>query len=225
MRRAAPSGPSIRSKPRAIAVSRKTSDMIDEPIARRPTHPRQERQGPRRAQGSACGSQGEAARRSAPRRARWSPTRSRGRSTELTPDLHLAGRQGGRVHNATLDDVRARARGWPLLWLDCAGLANVDLIADIGRIFGLHPLALEDTVNTGQRPKVDFFDDHAFVVVSMIDDPAFGPLRADFRLLWRRLRHHLPGARGRSLRPGAQAHRRRCPIACAPARPTISPTR
>ena len=32
--------------------------------------------------------------------------------------------------------------------------------------FGLHPLALEDVVNTGQRPKVDFFEDHAFVVLS-----------------------------------------------------------
>jgi magnesium transporter len=39
-------------------------------------------------------------------------------------------------------------------------------------LFSLHPLALEDVVNTGQRPKVDFFDNHAFVVLSMIDDVA-----------------------------------------------------
>ena len=58
------------------------------------------------------------------------------------------------------------------IWLDCTGLANVDLIARIGRIFNLHPLALEDVVNTGQRPKVDFFEDHAFIVVKMIDDVA-----------------------------------------------------
>ena len=76
------------------------------------------------------------------------------------------------IPNASLDDVTANCEGWPVLWLDCVGLANIDLIADIGRIFNLHPLAMEDTVNTGQRPKVDFFDDHAFIVLSMIDEQA-----------------------------------------------------
>jgi len=76
------------------------------------------------------------------------------------------------VEHATLDDVRADRGKWPLVWLDCAGLADVALIAEIGKLFNLHPLALEDTVNTGQRPKADFFENHAFVVLRMIDDAA-----------------------------------------------------
>lgn len=76
------------------------------------------------------------------------------------------------VENATLDDVRTDRSAWPVVWLDVAGLGDVGLIAEIGKMFGLHPLALEDTVNTSQRPKADFFDDHAFVVMRMIDDPA-----------------------------------------------------
>lgn len=76
------------------------------------------------------------------------------------------------IEQASIDDVHANRDKWPILWLDCTGLANVDLIAGIGRIFNLHPLALEDVVNTGQRPKVDFFEDHAFIVVKMIDDAA-----------------------------------------------------
>jgi magnesium transporter len=76
------------------------------------------------------------------------------------------------IEQASIDDVHANRDRWPILWLDCTGLANVDLIARIGRIFNLHPLALEDVVNTGQRPKVDFFEDHAFIVVKMIDDVA-----------------------------------------------------
>jgi magnesium transporter len=76
------------------------------------------------------------------------------------------------VQNASIEQVRKYCDEWPVIWLDCAGLADVTLIARIGELFGLHPLALEDTVNTGQRPKVDFFDDHAFVVASMIDDAA-----------------------------------------------------
>ena len=72
--------------------------------------------------------------------------------------------------DVSLADVEQACGQWPLIWLDCVGLANIELISEIGRIFGLHPLALEDTVNTGQRPKVDLFEDHAFVVLSMIDD-------------------------------------------------------
>ena len=74
--------------------------------------------------------------------------------------------------DVTLADVERVCGEWPVVWLDCVGLANIELISEIGRIFGLHTLALEDTVNTGQRAKVDFFEDHAFVVLKMIDDTA-----------------------------------------------------
>ncbi len=74
------------------------------------------------------------------------------------------------IDNASIDDLNTHCDSWPVVWLDCTGLANIQLIEEIGRIFSLHPLALEDVVNTGQRPKVDFFEDHAFVVMRMIDD-------------------------------------------------------
>lgn len=74
------------------------------------------------------------------------------------------------IDKASLADVSANREKWPLLWLDCTGLGSIDLIRDIGHLFKLHPLALEDVVNTGQRPKTDFFADNAFIVMSMIDD-------------------------------------------------------
>ncbi|CDX22892.1 Magnesium and cobalt transport protein CorA [Mesorhizobium sp. ORS 3324] len=76
------------------------------------------------------------------------------------------------IDNASIDELNTHCDRWPVVWLDCTGLANIQLIKEIGRIFNLHPLALEDVVNTGQRPKVDFFEDHAFVVLRMIDDVA-----------------------------------------------------
>lgn len=76
------------------------------------------------------------------------------------------------IDNASVSDISSNCEKWPLIWLDCTGLGSIDLIQEIGRLFHLHPLALEDVVNAGQRPKVDFFDDHAFVVLSMIDDIA-----------------------------------------------------
>jgi len=93
------------------------------------------------------------------------------RRSELTLTL-IAPDKFDTVQDASLDDVIKCRRTWPVIWLDCTGLANITLIEEIGQIFGLHPLALEDVVNTGQRPKADFYDDHAFVVLSMIDDAA-----------------------------------------------------
>lgn len=93
------------------------------------------------------------------------------RRSELNLTL-IAADRCEEISNASLKEVVANRGKWPLVWLDCVGLANIELIEGIGRIFGLHPLALEDVVNTGQRPKVDFFDDHAFVVLRMVDDPA-----------------------------------------------------
>jgi magnesium transporter len=69
-----------------------------------------------------------------------------------------------------LDQLAGLCEQWPLVWVDCVGLRDTDLIARLGAMFGLHRLALEDVVNTGQRPKADFFDDHAFVVLKMIGD-------------------------------------------------------
>jgi magnesium transporter len=53
-------------------------------------------------------------------------------------------------------------------WINIDGLHQVDTIEKIGRIFGLHPLILEDIVNTGQRPKMDDLEDSIFVTLRMI---------------------------------------------------------
>ncbi|PBB45700.1 magnesium and cobalt transport protein CorA [Mesorhizobium sp. WSM3866] len=92
--------------------------------------------------------------------------RSELRLTLISPEKYKT------IDNASIDELNTHCDRWPLVWLDCTGLANIPLIEEIGRIFDLHPLALEDVVNTGQRPKVDFFEDHAFVVMRMIDDVA-----------------------------------------------------
>jgi magnesium transporter len=63
----------------------------------------------------------------------------------------------------------AAARGQrPVTWIDVQGLGDADLIEELGRQFGLHPLALEDVVNTHQRPKVEDYGDHLFIVARML---------------------------------------------------------
>ena len=50
------------------------------------------------------------------------------------------------------------------LWLNIYGLHDAGLMAEIGSAFNLHPLVLEDILNTDQRPKLDSFDDYLFFV-------------------------------------------------------------
>jgi magnesium transporter len=48
------------------------------------------------------------------------------------------------------------------------GLHEVDIIEKIGGNFGLHPLVLEDILNTQQRPKLDDLEEYLFIVTKML---------------------------------------------------------
>lgn len=53
-------------------------------------------------------------------------------------------------------------------WLNVDGISDIEIIEKLGLSFSIHPLVLEDIVNTDQRPKVEFFDDYVYVVVKML---------------------------------------------------------
>lgn len=53
-------------------------------------------------------------------------------------------------------------------WINVDGLHDIEIIDKFGRYFGLHPLILEDILNTGQRPKCEYFTDNIFVVLKML---------------------------------------------------------
>ena len=68
----------------------------------------------------------------------------------------------------TLDALPALLREHAVTWVNVDGLGNADTIAALGRIFALHPLALEDVVNVRQRPKVEAYDRYQFLVLRMV---------------------------------------------------------
>ena len=53
-------------------------------------------------------------------------------------------------------------------WININGLNNVIDIETLGLHYKLHRLTLEDIVNTGQRPKLDEFDNYIFVILKML---------------------------------------------------------
>jgi len=54
-------------------------------------------------------------------------------------------------------------------WINIDGLHDVKVIEKLGQYFGLHPLLLEDILNTEQRPKMEDFGDYIFLVVKMLN--------------------------------------------------------
>ena len=47
-----------------------------------------------------------------------------------------------------------------ITWFNIDGLSNVEEIEKLGDYYELHPLVMEDIVNTGQRPKIEEYQDY-----------------------------------------------------------------
>jgi magnesium transporter len=56
---------------------------------------------------------------------------------------------------------------FPVTWVNVDGLGDMDTVQRIATKFGVHRLALEDVVSSHQRPKVEEYEEHTFVVIRM----------------------------------------------------------
>lgn len=53
-------------------------------------------------------------------------------------------------------------------WIDVTGVGDSAVLQDLGRIYHLHPLALEDVQNLRERPKVETYEGQKFVVFRLV---------------------------------------------------------
>jgi magnesium transporter len=56
----------------------------------------------------------------------------------------------------------------PVTWINVDGLHDVNVVEKMGAHFGIHPLVLEDIVNTGQRTKAEEFENYIYIVLKML---------------------------------------------------------
>lgn len=68
----------------------------------------------------------------------------------------------------TFEELMGRFDPNKVNWINIDGLGDIELLRKLGEHFHIHPLALEDILNTTQRPKVEHFDDHYFIISEMI---------------------------------------------------------
>lgn len=67
------------------------------------------------------------------------------------------------------EDLQQYNHAESVTWINVQGLHDVAVISKIGELLGLHPLTLEDILDTNQRPKVEEFEDHLFICMKMIN--------------------------------------------------------
>jgi len=53
-------------------------------------------------------------------------------------------------------------------WIHVEGIHETQILEELGALFGLHPLTLEDILNTEQRPKVEDYGVDLFIVVKLL---------------------------------------------------------
>lgn len=53
-------------------------------------------------------------------------------------------------------------------WIKVTGLQDTNIIGELGKAFRMHPLLIEDILNTGQRPKVELMEDYIFLTMKTL---------------------------------------------------------
>ncbi|HET6416916.1 MAG TPA: magnesium/cobalt transporter CorA [Polyangiales bacterium] len=93
------------------------------------------------------------------------------------PEVHVIAYGPDRVdeysvgHVSELKSLRNGASA--VTWINIVGLGDSETFSQLGEIFGLHALALEDVVNVHQRPKFEAYEGTDFIVLRMPSlDPA-----------------------------------------------------
>ncbi|MFT5658159.1 MAG: magnesium transporter [Gammaproteobacteria bacterium] len=81
--------------------------------------------------------------------------------------IHYTENEISEKASVTSEQCRPSLTEKGLTWVHLQGSFMAETIKEIGRTFELHPLALEDILNKGQRPKTEEYDDLLFVIMTM----------------------------------------------------------
>jgi len=83
------------------------------------------------------------------------------------PRIHLLQYNAESFEESDISDVRSlhkRLRDDAVTWVDVQGLGDEKILRELGELFSIHPLALEDVVHIPQQPKTESFEHHQYIV-------------------------------------------------------------
>lgn len=73
-----------------------------------------------------------------------------------------------RVHLDRPQDFTPYLSSPSVSWVDVQGFGDEAMLQQLGHVFQLHPLVLEDVVNVPQRPKVEDYDNQLVIIAQMV---------------------------------------------------------
>lgn len=53
-------------------------------------------------------------------------------------------------------------------WINITGIHNIDVMEQVGHLFAIHPLIIEDILNTEHRPNLEIYEDFLFVSLKAV---------------------------------------------------------
>ena len=68
----------------------------------------------------------------------------------------------------SVDEIEPYTDTPQVTWVSVCGLHETQFLIQIGEKFKVHPLVLEDILNTETRPKIEITDDYLFIVMKLI---------------------------------------------------------
>ena len=68
-----------------------------------------------------------------------------------------------------VSEISAYRANHPIIWVNICGLGDIAALREVGEVFGLHTLSLEDSVNVYQRPKIELYGNYLYIVSRMAD--------------------------------------------------------
>jgi len=72
------------------------------------------------------------------------------------------------LKSVSLEDTYQLRDSGTVSWIDIEGVRDTEALAKFGDHFGLHPLVLEDILNTHQRPKLEEYENYFYIVARML---------------------------------------------------------
>ena len=87
------------------------------------------------------------------------------------PKIHILEYDADHLDEREVEDVEELALhldNEKVTWINIDGLGDLTALKALGEKFSIHPLTLEDVLNTGQRPKTEQFPNYLFIVAQMV---------------------------------------------------------
>jgi magnesium transporter len=69
---------------------------------------------------------------------------------------------------STVDELVRHKSNSKISWINISGLKDIDAIKQLGELFNIHLLSIEDILHTEQQPKIEVFDKYRFLSIKTI---------------------------------------------------------